>query len=86
MSEYRFDDFVDNLVEVLLFDAPEPTGYVAFDIARDDLTFDEARLREGEARHHVVGQRVGILRIDAVVRGDEDEVKHPLFVNLQLVA
>lgn len=49
------------------------------------LAFDDTWLRKGETRNHVIGQRIGILWVDSVIRGDEDDVEHPLLVKLQLV-
>lgn len=66
-SKDRCDDLVNYLVEIDLLDTAEATLNIALDIAREDLAFHEAGLGEGKAFYHIVGQRIGILRIDPVV-------------------
>ena len=83
--EYGIDNLVNYLVEVFLFDAAEAALNVALDVARNNLAFDKAGLREREAHHHLVGQRVGVLRIEPVVRRDKHKVEHTVLVLLQLV-
>jgi len=83
--EYRLNNLVDNLVEIFLLDTAKTALHVALDVAGDNLALHEAGLREGEAVNHVVAQRVGILRVEPVVRCDEHKVEHTVLVNLQLV-
>ena len=85
MLEYRLNNLVDNLIEVFLLDTAKTTLDVTLDVAGDNLALHEAGFREGEAVNHIVAQRVGILRVEPVVRRDEHEVEHALLVNLQLV-
>ena len=49
------------------------------------MALDEAGLRKRETCHHFVGQRIGILRVEPVVGGDEHEIEHAVLVLLQLV-
>lgn len=52
-SENRLNNLIDNLVKILLLDASKPTGHIAFNITRNDLAFDNTRLREGESCNHI---------------------------------
>ena len=83
--EYRIDYLVNYLVEVFFLDAAETTLYVALDVTRNNLALDKAWLREREAHNHFVGQGVGILRIEPVVRRDKHKIEHTVLVLLQLV-
>ena len=85
MLEYRLHNLVDNLVEVFLLDTAKTTLDVTLDVAGDNLALHEAGLREGEAVDHLVAQRVGILGVEPVVRGDEHKVEHTILILLQLV-
>ena len=83
--EYGIDNLVDNFVEIFLFDTAEAALNVTLDVARNDMTLDEAGLRKREACHHLVGQRIGVLRVEPIVGSDENEVEHTVLVLLQLV-
>ena len=71
--------------ECLLLDTAEATLDVALNITSDYVAFHEARLREGKAVNHLVTQRIGVLRVEPVVRGDEHKIKHTILILLQLV-
>ena len=49
------------------------------------MALDDAGLRESEVVNHLIGQQVGILWIEPVVRRDENEVEHAILVFLQLI-
>ena len=61
------DNLVYDLVEVFLLDTAEATLNITLDIARENLTLYEAGLREGKAFYHIIGQLIGILRIELVI-------------------
>ena len=71
--------------ECLLLDTAEATLDVALNITSDYVAFHEAWLREGKAVDHLITQRIGVLRVEPVVRRDEHKIEHTILVLLQLV-
>ena len=66
-SKYRFDYLVDDFIEVFLFDATKATIDITLDIARNNLAFNKAGLRESKAINHFDSQRIRILRVEPIV-------------------
>ena len=66
-SENRLNDFVHNLVEVLRLDSSQSAIDVALNVACNNLAFHYAWLGQLVGNEHIVGQGVGILRVDGVV-------------------
>ena len=85
LLEYRSYYFIYNLIEVLLLDATKATRNISLNVTSENLTLYEAGLGKRVTLNHLVCQRIGVLRIEPVVGGDEYKVKHAVLVLLQLV-
>ena len=63
LLEYRINNLIYNLIEVLLLDAAKATSHVTLNVTCKNLTLYKAGLGKRVTHNHLVSQRIGILGI-----------------------
>ncbi len=54
LSEYGFNDFINDILKIYFFDSPKPTNDISFDVTCNNLALYKTGLRKCMTNDHFV--------------------------------